>query len=436
MCVTFLTWPGRLRSSVTRLLMGCSASKGAPSAAAARSTRKVPTPKPRKVDMPLGVTLKALRQKQNFNQKALSTLSGVSQATISRIETGRVRQLRSSALKNLADALGVSVDFLMGDNEVFAAIPGPDAQAGGAKPGVREDRFRQIADTLNAFIVHEQGRTLYVNQTFADAVGYRKEELLGKNGIELITAPQSRSTCQRMVNTLSTDPYEVLLVRKDGSVFPAEMIGRSINETIRLAVMHDITDRRCQQAVSRVQQAGLKADHLEDMERVVRIMADEVEDMGLAFEAVGVNVVDEGRDQLRCYMAYPESRAYRNFHEHCPLRHAMEEYSALRGLVSNWRRRKVWERAADEEFVRWVDDSSMGGGYRPSLLVDVPMEQGTLTMGLPVTRSIRVEDVVSLLTRLSPTISCVLKRLQEIDTLTARIRALQGRDTTAQPAVP
>ena len=73
--------------------------------------------------MSLGRTLKALRQKQSLNQKALSALSGVSQATISRIETGRVRQLRSSALKNLADALGVSVDFLIGDNEIFAHIP-------------------------------------------------------------------------------------------------------------------------------------------------------------------------------------------------------------------------------------------------------------------------------------------------------------------------
>ena len=88
--------------------------------------------------MPLGKTLKALRQKQGLNQKGLSGLSGVSQATISRIETGRVRQLRSSALKNLADALSVSVDFLMGDNEVFAPIP----QAGAHSLLVgKEDRF-------------------------------------------------------------------------------------------------------------------------------------------------------------------------------------------------------------------------------------------------------------------------------------------------------
>jgi PAS domain S-box-containing protein len=374
--------------------------------------------------MPLGKTLKALRQKQSLNQKALSALSGVSQATISRIETGRVRQLRSSALKHLADALGVSVDFLMGDNEVFASIPGPDAPPANTIPGVREDRFRQIADTLDAFVVHEQGRILYVNQTFADAVGYRKEELLGKNGIELITAPQSRSTCQRMVSTVSTDPYEVLFVRKDGSIFPVELAGRSINETIRLAVMHDVTDRRCQQAVARVQQAGLEANRVEDMERVVRIMADEFEDMGLAFDAVGVNVIDEQRDLLVSYISYPESRGYRNFQDRYSLRAGMDQYHALRGLVSNWRRRKIWERETDEEFVRWVNDSSMASGYRPSLLLDVPLQQGTLTIGLATTLALRVEDIVSLLKSISAPISCVLKRLQEIDALTRQLGEL------------
>ena len=44
--------------------------------------------------MSLGRNLKELRQKQSLNQKDLSDRSGVSQATISRIETGRVRQPR------------------------------------------------------------------------------------------------------------------------------------------------------------------------------------------------------------------------------------------------------------------------------------------------------------------------------------------------------
>ena len=49
--------------------------------------------------MSLGRNLKELRQKQSLNQKDLSDRSGVSQATISRIETGRVRQQARRLLK-------------------------------------------------------------------------------------------------------------------------------------------------------------------------------------------------------------------------------------------------------------------------------------------------------------------------------------------------
>ncbi|MEW6752993.1 MAG: PAS domain S-box protein [Candidatus Latescibacterota bacterium] len=377
--------------------------------------------------MPLGKTLKALRQKQNLNQKALSALSGVSQATISRIETGRVRQLRSSALKNLADALGVSVDFLMGDHEVFASIPGPGSGGGSAIPGMREDRFRQIADTLDGFAVHEQGRILYVNQTLAEMLGYRKEELLGKNGIEMVTAPQSRSTVQRMVATVATERYEALFVRKDGSIFPVEIAGRNISENVRLAVVHDITARRCQQAVARLQQAGLEAERLDDMVRVVRVMSDELEDMGLPFEAVGTTVISEEADRLAFHVALPESRGYRTLTEELPLQEAMQRHPSVRGLVSHWRRSKVWEREGEDEYLRLLTGTSVAPGEQTIVLVDVPFAQGTAFIALTAGRGVRVEDAVNLLRAMSQACSCILKRLQEIDSLTAQVRELRGQ---------
>ena len=107
----------------------------------------------------LGHNLKELRHKQSLNQKDLSDRSGVSQATISRIETGRV-QPRSSALKSIADCLNVSTDDLMDDNGHSTQAP--------------KDPLHQIAETLNAFVIDENGHLRFISQTLAASLGYRE----------------------------------------------------------------------------------------------------------------------------------------------------------------------------------------------------------------------------------------------------------------------
>jgi transcriptional regulator with XRE-family HTH domain len=61
--------------------------------------------------------VKKKREEKGMNQKELANASGITQATISRIESGQVRELKSGALKRLASALGVTVDFLVGKTE-------------------------------------------------------------------------------------------------------------------------------------------------------------------------------------------------------------------------------------------------------------------------------------------------------------------------------
>ena len=361
--------------------------------------------------MSLGKTLKALRQKKSLNQKDLSSLSGVSQATISRIETGRVHQLRSAALKNLADALGVTVDFMMGDPQVFAEIPTIDdlVETGVNIPEFREERFRQIADSLDPLALHENGRVLYVNQSMAD--------MLGDNGIKMAVATQSHPVVQRMINSRSSDAYEVLLVRKDGSIFPAKVLGRPVREDVRLGLAQDITEQRCQQAVMRIQHSGLEADSMSDLTKIVRILSDEINDMGQQFEAVSLHVIDEARDLLTSHYALPESRGYRSSSEVMPLQKSLDQYTPIRGLISHWRRNKLWERESDDAFFQMVSDSALGAEYKPCLLIDVPFEMGSVGIGLSEQSGLRRDVLVDVLKDLSKPISRVINRLAQLQQL-------------------
>jgi HTH-type transcriptional regulator, competence development regulator len=63
--------------------------------------------------MSLGEKVRATRQRKGMNQKELAKASGITPATVSRVEKGQVKQLKSDALKRLARALGVTIDELV-----------------------------------------------------------------------------------------------------------------------------------------------------------------------------------------------------------------------------------------------------------------------------------------------------------------------------------
>lgn len=64
--------------------------------------------------MTLGKRVQSKREELGMNQKQLADACGLTQATISRIESEQVNELKSEALKRLAGALGVTTDYLVG----------------------------------------------------------------------------------------------------------------------------------------------------------------------------------------------------------------------------------------------------------------------------------------------------------------------------------
>jgi transcriptional regulator with XRE-family HTH domain len=68
----------------------------------------------RRVDSRIGASLRAARIRAGWTREALAYHAGVSWSAIAQIESGRRKDIRLSSLSALADALGVSVDHLIG----------------------------------------------------------------------------------------------------------------------------------------------------------------------------------------------------------------------------------------------------------------------------------------------------------------------------------
>ena len=79
--------------------------------------------------MDIGEKVRILRQRQGLFQKKLAEECSVNQAMISRIETGKVRAIKPELLLKLSEIFGVSVGYLVGDEEGFSGNDEPDGDS-------------------------------------------------------------------------------------------------------------------------------------------------------------------------------------------------------------------------------------------------------------------------------------------------------------------
>jgi len=69
----------------------------------------------------IGESLKTARARLGWSREALAFHSGVSWSAIAQIESGRRKDVRLSSLSALADALGVSIDYLAGSTAALSS---------------------------------------------------------------------------------------------------------------------------------------------------------------------------------------------------------------------------------------------------------------------------------------------------------------------------
>jgi PAS domain S-box-containing protein len=110
-----------------------------------------------------------------------------------------------------------------------------------------EQRFQRLSRAASeGIMIHDQGRIVEANRTFAEMFGYKLSELVGMDGFKLI-APESRKLVGKHINAGYEESYEASMLRKDGTTFPAELIGKAVpyqGGTLRIVIIRDITERK------------------------------------------------------------------------------------------------------------------------------------------------------------------------------------------------
>ncbi len=93
---------------------------------------------------------------------------------------------------------------------------------------------------------HDNGTILDVNPATTDIFGYAREETIGRNLLEFV-APESVEEVRKNMQTGGEGPYEVIVLKKDGSRIPVEVHAKTIQRkgrSTRIVALQDITERK------------------------------------------------------------------------------------------------------------------------------------------------------------------------------------------------
>jgi PAS domain S-box-containing protein len=140
-------------------------------------------------------------------------------------------------------------------------------------------RFRRLAEaTFEGIIIHEDGEILDVNRALTDMIGYDRDMLVGRDFWDVLTE-STRDLMREMVESRPDEPYEAVMVREDGTSFPAEIEEKEVEVTdrpVRVAAIRDVTERKKREAEILLakeeaeQMARLKSSLLNNMSHELR----------------------------------------------------------------------------------------------------------------------------------------------------------------------
>ena len=108
-------------------------------------------------------------------------------------------------------------------------------------------RYRALVEAASeGIVILKEGFCLDVNGRAQEMFGYTSEDMVGRAVTELI-APEERDLVHERIVRLYEKPFETSGLRKDGSIFPLSIQGRSVSlehRTIKAATFQDLTEKK------------------------------------------------------------------------------------------------------------------------------------------------------------------------------------------------
>lgn len=111
-----------------------------------------------------------------------------------------------------------------------------------------ERRYRTLSElTFEGILIHEGGVIVDCNLSFARLFGYQRDELIGKDYVELLLVPEAHQKIRDLINHGVTGIFEFTGIKKDSSLIPLEIEAKIITKNdkpLRVVAFRDITFRK------------------------------------------------------------------------------------------------------------------------------------------------------------------------------------------------
>lgn len=136
-----------------------------------------------------------------------------------------------------------------------------------------EERYKILSSvTHEGIIIHDNGKVIDANQALLDLVGYERDEIIGKNIIEIAVHPDYYEDIYKSISSNFHEPYQVMGIKKDGSRILVELMGKQMklnDKVFRVVSVTDITERKrneaIQSALYKISQAVNTIDDVNDL---------------------------------------------------------------------------------------------------------------------------------------------------------------------------